>query len=69
MDAGALYHENRLGESPSQYFARRSFGYEPLPSPHPKVDEHAGPDQCLRIYWMEDGTARVWTITYIGRHR
>ena len=59
MEAGVLYHENRLGESPTQFFTRHGFGYGSLPTPHLKVDEHTGPDQCLRIYWEEDDAERV----------
>jgi hypothetical protein len=69
IEAGVLYHESRLGESPSQYFARRGFGYGTHPSPHLKADEHTSPNQCLRIYWDEDSQARIWTVTDIGRHR
>ena len=69
MEAGVRYHDGRLGESPSEYFARCGFGYGANPTPHLKVDEGASPDQCLRIYWEVDDASRVWTISDIGRHR
>jgi hypothetical protein len=68
LEAGIQYHENTLGMSPGQYFNGRGFGYAAQPSPHLKVDESTSPDQCLRIYWTEDPTSRVWTITSIGEH-
>ncbi len=69
IEAGALYHDNKLGTSPMDYFAQRGFGYGAQPQPHLKVDDNTSPDQCLRIYWEDDHEARRWTITHIGRHR
>ncbi len=68
IEAGALYHDNKLGTTPMEYFAQRGFGYGAQPGPHLKVDENTSPDQCLRIYWEDDPEARRWTITGIGRH-
>lgn len=68
IEAGALYHDNKLGTTPMEYFAQRGFGYGAQPGPHLKVDESTSPDQCLRIYWEDDSEARRWTITGIGRH-
>jgi uncharacterized coiled-coil protein SlyX len=69
IEAGALYHDNKLGTTPMEYFAQRGFGYGAQPGPHIKVDECTGPDQCLRIYWEDDPETRRWSITHIGRHR
>jgi hypothetical protein len=68
LEAGIHYHDNTLGVSPGQFFNGRGFGYAAQPSPHLKVDESTSPDQCLRIYWTDDPTSRVWTITSIGAH-
>jgi hypothetical protein len=68
IEAGALYHDNKLGTTPMDYFAQRGFGYGAQPGPHLKVDDNTSPDQCLRIYWEDDPEARQWTITHIGRH-
>ena len=68
IEAGALYHDNKLGTTPMEYFAQRGFGYGAQPGPHLKVDESTSPDQCLRIYWKDGSEARRWTITGIGRH-
>lgn len=68
LEAGIQYHDNTLGVSPGQFFNGRSFRYAAQPSPHLKVDESTSPDQCLRIYWTDDPTTRVWTITGIGEH-
>ncbi len=68
LEAGVLYHTNTLGMSPGQFFNGRGFGYAAQPSPHLKVDESTSPDQCLRIYWTDGPTSRVWTITSIGEH-
>lgn len=68
LEAGALYHDNRLGTTPMEYFSQRGFGYGAQPSPHLKVDEATSPDQCLRIYWEDDTSTRTWTITHIGSH-
>jgi hypothetical protein len=69
IEAGALYHDNKLGTTPMDYFARRGFGYGAQPGPHLKVDDNTSPDQCLRIYWEDEPEGRRWTITDIGRHR
>lgn len=69
LEAGALYHDDRLGEPPAEFFARRGYGYGTQPENHLKVDEGTSPDQCLRIYWDENPDTRTWTITHIGRHK
>jgi hypothetical protein len=69
IEAGALYHDNKLGTTPKDYFAQRGFGYGARPGPHLKVDDSTSPDQCLRIYWENDAKTRRWTITHIGRHK
>jgi hypothetical protein len=68
LEAGALYHDNRLGMSPAEFFSQRGYGYGAAPSPHLKVDESTSPDQCLRVYWDEDSTSRTWSVTSIGEH-
>jgi hypothetical protein len=68
LEAGALYHDSRLGMSPAEFFSQRGYGYGATPSPHLKVDENTSPDQCLRIYWVEDSTDRTWSVTSIGEH-
>lgn len=68
LEAGALYHEGRLGVSPGEFFKLRGFGYGALPSPHLKVDDATSHDQCLRIYWDVDNESRMWTIATIGEH-
>lgn len=69
IEAGALYHDNKLGTTPMKFFAQLGFGYGAQPEPHLKVDDSTSPDQCLRIYWEDDPEARRWTITHIGRHK
>lgn len=69
MEAGALYHDDKLGEPPADFFSRRGFGFGALPQPHLKVDESTSPDQCLRIYWQVNSARRMWMITHIGRHQ
>jgi len=54
IEAAALYHDNRLGMTPTEYFSQRGFGYAAQPGPHLKVDDSTHPDQCLRIYWDDD---------------
>lgn len=68
LEAGALYHDNKLGMPPMEFFKLRGFGYGAQPGPHLKVDEATSPDQCLRIYWDVDDDERRWTVTHIGRH-
>jgi len=68
MAAGVLYHDNKLGMPPMEFFSKRGFGYAAQPSPHLKADEGTSPDQCLRIYWDEDQDKRQWIITSIGPH-
>ncbi|MDP8928083.1 MAG: hypothetical protein M3O70_05760 [Actinomycetota bacterium] len=68
LEAGALYHDGKLGEPPAMFFSRRGYGYGAQPQPHLKVDEATSPDQCLRIYWEEDTDTRLWKVTHIGRH-
>lgn len=68
IEVGALYHDNKLGTSPMEYFKQRGFGYGAQPGHHLKVDENTSPDQCLRIYWEDDPEARRWTIIHIGFH-
>jgi hypothetical protein len=68
MDVAVMFHDNRLGESPAEYFNKRTFGYASTPSPHLKVDESTSPDQCLRIHWAIDNDSRIWTVNHIGRH-
>ena len=68
LEAGALYHDNKLGTSPGEFFSRRGFGYGAQPQPHLKVDDHTSPDQCLRVYWSQDTETRTWHITSIGAH-
>jgi hypothetical protein len=68
LEAGALYHENRLGMTPMEFFNKRGYGYGAQPKPHLKVDESTSPDQCLRIYWEQDPEERRWTLTAIGGH-
>lgn len=69
LEAGAMYHDNTLGEPPKDFFNRRGLGYGAQPTPHLKVDEATSPDQCLRIYWTENPVSRMWTITDVGGHR
>ena len=68
LEAGALYHDNKLGMPPMEFFNKRGFGYAAQPKAHLKVDEGTSPDQCLRIYWDDDAERRLWTITSIGEH-
>lgn len=68
LEAGVLFHDNKLGTTPMEFFAQRGFGYGAQPSPHLKVDEATGPDQCLRIYWDIDEATRTWRVSSIGRH-
>lgn len=70
MEAAALYHDDKLGMPPMEFFRRlRGFGYSAQPGPHLKVDEATSPDQCLRIHWTVDPEAKRWTVTHIGRHQ
>lgn len=68
LEAGALYADDRMGEPPMDFFARRGFGYGARPGPHLKVDESTSPDQCLRIYWEVDEASRTWRVISIGEH-
>lgn len=68
LEAGALYHDDKLGMPPMEFFNLRGFGYAAQPAPHLKVDEATSPDQCLRIHWKVDADERRWTVTHIGRH-
>lgn len=69
LEAGALYHDDKLGEPPAAFFNRRGYGYGAQPEPHLKVDEGTSVAQCLRIYWEDDRDTRTWRITHIGRHK
>ena len=69
IEAGNLYHDDRLGMSPAEFFRLRGFGYATLPEPHLKIDEATSPDQCMRIYWSEDSETRTWEINSIGPHK
>lgn len=69
MEAAALYHDDKLGMPPMEFFRLRGFGYSAQPGPHLKVDEATSPDQCLRIHWTVDAEAKRWTVTHIGRHQ
>lgn len=69
IEAGNLYHDDRLGMPPAEFFRLRGFGYGAQPEPHLKVDEATSPDQCMRIYWSEDPETRTWEINSIGPHK
>lgn len=44
LEAGALYHEDKLGEPPAIFFKRRGYGYGGKPESHLKVDEATSSD-------------------------
>jgi len=49
-------------------YQRRVDGELMTMEPHLKVDQSTSPDQCLRIYWWRDDSARRLVVGHVGRH-
>jgi hypothetical protein len=75
---GAFFHEygyeyaqkNPAARArPTRAHYRRNYGGGTVSmEPHLKVDRSTSPDQCLRVYWFQDDTAKVLVVGHVGRH-
>jgi hypothetical protein len=70
-DRGYEFSKNNpsaLAKKTKSHYQRQYNGDSVLMEPHLKVDQSTTPDQCLRVYWYRDDTARRLVIGHVGRH-